>query len=160
MTKIGLVAPYPSLVDLGIKLQRHYPIKVEEGDLKKGLKKAIKLQKEGVKAIVSRGGTALLIRSSLYIHIPVITIRVTGYDILQALVKTKRLKGKTAIIGFPNVIAGGKKIAKCLDLNMQYFEIKDESEVSAYLHKVKTLGVTNIVGDHIVIEKAESLGRY
>jgi len=105
--KIGLIAPYPTLAHLGIKLQRCYSIRVEEGDLKEGVKKAIILQKEGVKAIVSRGGTALLIKSSPHIYIPVIEIKVTGYDLLEALVKARSLKDKTAIIGFSNVIAGG-----------------------------------------------------
>jgi len=45
--KIGLIAPYPTLAHLGIKLQRCYSIRVEEGDLKEGVKKAIILQKEG-----------------------------------------------------------------------------------------------------------------
>jgi len=154
--KIGLVAPYPTLARLGTKLQRHYPIKVEEGDLKKGLKKAINLQKEGIKAIVSRGGTALLIKSSPYIYIPVIEIKVTGYDLLEALAKARSLKDKIAIIGFSNVITGGKKIAKSINLDIQYFEIKNEDEVNGCLQKVRTLGITNIVGDHIVVEKARS----
>lgn len=154
--KIGLVAPYPTLALLGIKLQRHYFIRVEEGDLDEGIKKAIKLEKEGAKAIVSRGGTALLIRSSPYVSVPIIEIKVTGYDLLQALAKAKSLKDKTAIIGFSNVITGGRKIAECLNLDVQYFEIKNENEVNACLQKVRSLGITNVVGDHIVVKKAKS----
>jgi len=153
--KIGLIAPYPSLVEVGVRLQKYYPIQVEEGDLREGLKKALKLQREGFEAIVTRGGTALLIKSSPQIHVPVIEIKVTGYDILEALTRVSGLKGKTAIIGFPNVIAGGRKIATCLKLNIRHFEIKDEDEVNSCLQKVKTLGISNIVGDHIVVEKAK-----
>lgn len=64
-----------------------YPIRVEEGDLREGLKRAVNLQKEGVKAIISRGGSALLIKSSANIYIPVIEIKVTGYDLSEALAK-------------------------------------------------------------------------
>jgi len=154
--KIGLIAPYPALVRLGIELQRHYPIKVEEGDLGEGVKKAENLQREGAKAIVSRGGTALLIKSSPYVYVPVIEIKVTGYDLLKVLAKVKSLKDRTAIIGFSNVIAGGRKIAKSLNLHIQYFEIKNENQVNACLQKVRALGIINIVGDHIVVKKARS----
>ena len=154
--KIGLVAPYPTLARLGTKLQRDYPIKVEEGDLAAEVKKAINLQREGARAIVSRGGTVLLIKSSLYVHVPVIEIKVTGYDLLEVLAKAKSLKDRTAIIGFSNVIIGGRKIAKSLNLDIQYFEIKSENEVNACLQKVGALGITNIVGDHIVVKKARS----
>ncbi|MEA3485539.1 MAG: sigma 54-interacting transcriptional regulator, partial [Candidatus Aerophobetes bacterium] len=154
--KIGLIAPYPTLARLGTKLQRHYPIEVKEGDLKEGAKKAINLQKEGVKAIVSRGGTALLIKSSPHIYIPVIEIKVTGYDLLEALAKAGSLRDKTAIIGFSNVITGGRKIAESINLDIQYFEIKNETEVNTCLQKVSALGITNIVGDHIVVEKARA----
>ncbi|MCD6574774.1 PrpR N-terminal domain-containing protein, partial [Candidatus Aerophobetes bacterium] len=96
--KIGLIAPYLALAILAKKLQTRFPIEIEEGDLKEGLKKAIQLQKKGVKAIVTRGGTALLIKSSPQVYLPIIEIRVTGYDLLEALTKAKNLKGKTAII--------------------------------------------------------------
>jgi len=156
--KIGLVAPYPALAILAKKLQTQFPIEIEEGDLKEGLKKAIRLQKKGVKAIVTRGGTALLIKSSPQVYLPVIEIRVTGYDLLEALIKAKNLKGKTAIIGFSNVISGGRKIAKCLNLNISYFEIEDEGEVDRYLFKVKELGIKNVIGDHVVVEKTGLYG--
>jgi len=156
--KIGLIAPYLALAILAKKLQTRFPIEIEEGDLKEGLKKAIQLQKKGVKAIVTRGGTALLIKSSPQVYLPIIEIRVTGYDLLEALTKAKNLKGKTAIIGFPNVISGGRKIAKCLNLNISYFEIKNESEVDKFLCKVKELGIKNVIGDHIVVEKTKLYG--
>ncbi|MCD6406715.1 sigma 54-interacting transcriptional regulator [Candidatus Aerophobetes bacterium] len=156
--KIGFVAPYPALAILAKKLQTQFPIEIEEGDLKEGLKKAIRLQKKGVKAIVTRGGTALLIKSSPQVYLPVIEIRVTGYDLLEALIKAKNLKGKTAIIGFSNVISGGRKIAKCLNLNISYFEIEDEGEVDRYLFKVKELGIKNVIGDHVVVEKTGLYG--
>ncbi|MCD6083858.1 sigma 54-interacting transcriptional regulator [Candidatus Aerophobetes bacterium] len=156
--EIGLIAPYPSLAKLAAKLiaklQKHHLIKVEEGDLKEGLKKAIKLQKEGAKAIVSRGGTALLIKSCPYIYLPVIEIKVTGYDLLEALVKAKDLRDKIAVIGFPNVISGGRKIAKCLNLGLEYFELKGEEEVNECLQKAKILGINSVVGDHVVVERA------
>jgi len=92
------------------------------------------------------------------VYLPVIEIRVTGYDLLEALIKAKNLKGKTAIIGFSNVISGGRKIAKCLNLNISYFEIEDEGEVDRYLFKVKELGIKNVIGDHVVVEKTGLYG--
>ncbi|MBC7189365.1 PrpR N-terminal domain-containing protein, partial [Candidatus Aerophobetes bacterium] len=156
--KIGVVAPYFNLALLAKKMQSQFCLEIEEGDLKEGVKKAIELQKKGVKAIVTRGGTALLIKSSPQVHLPVIEIKVTGYDLLEALTKAKNMKGKTAIIGFPNVISGGRKIAKCLNLDISYFEIKEEKEVDEYLLKLKELGIKNVIGDHIVIEKAKLYG--
>lgn len=83
--KICLVATYRELADLAreLKQELNLPIDVLEGSLEEGARQALKAEKAGAKVIISRGGTASMIRR--YVKIPVVEIRVTGYDVFRSI---------------------------------------------------------------------------
>ena len=82
-----MIAPYSGLVSLFANVIGNMGIEIEvcEGELKAGLQKAVEAQKNGKAVVISRGGTATLIKAHL--DIPVVEIQVTGYDLLRTIYK-------------------------------------------------------------------------
>ncbi len=80
---ICLVATYKEFAQLArdLKSELNLPIDILEGSLEEGTRQAMKAEKAGAKIIISRGGTASMIRQ--HVKIPVVEIRVTGYDVFR-----------------------------------------------------------------------------
>jgi len=127
-------------------------IAIESGDLQVGLKKSNALSKCGAKVFISRGGTAQLLKKEL--KFPVIDIRVTAYDLLEAFSRVDLKNNKIGIIGFENVIYGAEKLGRILDIDLSVFIIQNESQVSACLREAVRLGIDTIVGDKVVVTQA------
>lgn len=153
--KLGLVAPYPDLVSLSCELAREFDknIIVKEGDLSEGVRLAKEMEESGVEVIVSRGGTALVIKNQ--VTIPVVEIRVTGFDILRALFKAREAAKKVGIIGFKNIIYGSESLGEILGTKLVCIPINSEKEVAGKLLLARKQEVDIIVGDNIVASKAK-----
>lgn len=159
LVPVALMAPYPEMASLARTMIKEFdrPILIEVGDLQQGLRKARELLGQGIEVIISRGGTAKLLKDHL--NIPVVEIKVTAYDILRALQKVKKKDQKIGIVGFENVVLGAEKLGDLLDLNLTVFPIQKEEEVPALLETANRQGIEIIIGDRIVFSQATSLGQ-
>ncbi|MEW9033857.1 MAG: PrpR N-terminal domain-containing protein, partial [Planifilum fimeticola] len=111
------IAPYAGLKRLMEELAKEDPemdLVVEQGDLEEGVDIARQAEKEGYELVISRGGTASLIREA--VSIPVAEIPVSGYDMLRVLTLLKDYRGEVAIVGFPNITRGAAVICDLLNL--------------------------------------------
>lgn len=126
------------------------------GDLIKGAEVAILEEKKGADVIISRGGTAQLIKKS--VHIPVIDMQLSGYDMIRSLTLASTLKDKTAIVGFSNITSGAQSIIHLLDLPLTVFTVNDSEEVAPLILNLKNLGYKQIVGDVITTKTANAYG--
>ncbi|SFK95503.1 Transcriptional regulator containing PAS, AAA-type ATPase, and DNA-binding Fis domains [Paenibacillus sp. 1_12] len=158
MLKFLLIAPYRGMKDLleDIPAAPGYEVHAEVGDLQQGVSIAGTAEQQGYDVIISRGGTAQLIRSQ--VSIPVIEITVNGYDILRSLTLVKGYRGTIGIIGFPNIVDGVGTIAELLDIQVMTFIIHHEHEAEAAVNKAKELGVDLVIGDVVTVAVAEHSG--
>lgn len=158
-TKVHIIAPYESM-ELVIKeclpLFLDLDITYSIGDLSKGVEKAILEEKKGTEVIISRGGTAQLIKKA--VHIPVIDMQLSGYDMIRSLTLASNLKDKTAIVGFSNITSGAQSIIDLLDLPLKVFTVSDSEEVAPLLLKLKNSGFKQIVGDVITMKTSNAYG--
>ena len=100
-TKILAVAPYEGLADaISTIAQTRDDIKmtVQIGDLNTGKQIAMELAHNNYDVIISRGGTAELIRST--VELPVIDIPISVYDVLRTIKLAENYSGKFVIAGF------------------------------------------------------------
>ncbi len=155
---VALMAPYPAMAELAraIAMEFEKPISIEVGDLQEGLKKGRRLVDSGTEVIISRGGTAQLLKRELMI--PIVEVQVTTYDILGALQKVSNRSQKIGIIGFGNVIYGSDKLAGVLDLDLTVFTVQKEEEVPDRIEEARKMKVDVIIGDKVVISHANQLG--
>ncbi|MGQ9645478.1 MAG: sigma 54-interacting transcriptional regulator [Thermodesulfobacteriota bacterium] len=157
-TPVALIAPYPEMAELAKTIIKEFekPIVIEVGDLQEGLRKGRLLADKGTGVIISRGGTAQLLKREL--TIPIVEIQVTTYDILGALQRVSNRSQHIGIIGFGNVIYGSEKLADLLDLDLTVFTVQKEEDVPEKIEEARKKKVDIIIGDKVVVSHANKLG--
>ncbi|MFH1490462.1 MAG: PrpR N-terminal domain-containing protein [Pseudomonadota bacterium] len=155
---VALIAPYAGMADLAGEIREEFekPILIEVGDLLEGVRKGKELVDRGVEVLISRGGTAQLLKK--HMQIPIAEIKVTAYDILQALQKVGSRGQRIGIIGFGNVIYGAGALGTLLNLDLAVFAIQKREEVALRLDEAKKARVDIIIGDKVVISQANERG--
>ena len=102
--KVLAISPYPGMVPLLTETAKEYDgleLTISVGDLAKGLELAQKGFHANFDVIISRGGTARLLKQS--VSLPVIEIGTTVYDVLCTLQRANIHEGRVAIVGYSNI---------------------------------------------------------
>ncbi|MGG4488154.1 PrpR N-terminal domain-containing protein [Metabacillus idriensis] len=157
--KIHIVVPYEAMIPVIQECIPLFPaldITYSLGDLEEGVIKAIYAEKNGADILISRGGTAQLIKKN--VRIPVLDMHLSGYDMIRSLSLATNLERKTAIVGFSNITSGAKAIIDLLDLPLQVFTISDQSEVAPLILELRNAGYEQIVGDVITLKTTIAYG--
>ncbi|GGH81909.1 transcriptional regulator with PAS, ATPase and Fis domain [Pullulanibacillus pueri] len=157
--KVLLIAPYTGLKTLALKLakeQKELDITVREGDLKEALIVMEEMADTPFDIIISRGGTAKLLRENL--NQPVIEIPLSGYDILRTLTLIKDYKVPLEMVAFPSICQGLHAVSNLLNINIPYRIIEQQEEVEKLILEAKENGAKVIVGDTITVRIAEKHG--
>lgn len=156
--KIFIVATYSAMTNPIKKLISKYNnIKIDYGVgiLNDGLDLAIEAEKQGYDAVISRGGTARLLKKHL--DIPVIDAKPSGNDLLKGILIAKNNDVKTSVIAFSNVTDGAIEIIRLLDLDYKITYIKNDLDLSSLLIDLKDKGYKQILGDSLAVKKAKDL---
>lgn len=157
--KVLAIAPYQGLKNIIEQVganEQAFDLHVEYGNLNEGLEAARAAENDGYEMILSRGGTAKLIREQ--VSLPVIDIQVTGYDVLRVLTLAKDYTGRVAILGFPSIANGAETICNLLQIDISVYKIDDETEVEPKINEIKKLGYDVIIGDVVTVQTARKLG--
>lgn len=81
------------------------------GDLEEGVKIAQRLSKENYDVVISRGGTAELLKKET--TLPVVEITFSVYDILRAIKMAENYNSLYAIVGFPSITGRPIRCVTC-----------------------------------------------
>ncbi|MFK3959931.1 sigma-54-dependent transcriptional regulator [Pseudalkalibacillus hwajinpoensis] len=159
MIKALVIAPYEGLIEIMREISEEvddFELHTELGNLYEGVEVARRFETNGFDLIISRGGTASLVKEVA--SIPVIDIHVSGYDILRLLTLVKGFSGKAAIVGFPNISQGAATICNLLDLDINTITIMKDVEVEGRLKGLRAEGYEVVIGDVFTVEAAKQLG--
>ena len=77
-------------------------LNIREGNVEAALPAALEAEKDGADIIISRGGTAEIIRK--HIKIPVVDIPVSDVDILKILYPLRDQNKTILVVGFKNAV--------------------------------------------------------
>lgn len=121
-----------------------------------GVELATQAEKNGAEIIISRGGTAQLIKKA--VTIPVIDVQLSGYDMIRSLTLASQFNGQTAIVGFSNITSGAQSIIDLMDLPLKVYTIHSSEDVARLLLELKASGYRQIVGDVITVNTAKTYG--
>lgn len=130
---------------------------IQLGVLAEGVRIAKEAEARGAGAVISRGGTAVLIREG-GLGIPVIDVRVTGYDIIRALHKAKNHGTPVAIVGFGNIIRNAEGADEILGIQVHREQVSTPEEIQMALGRLRDRGVRAVVGGSEVIRRAGDYG--
>ena len=137
MARIVFIAPDIELyeagkriiADMGLSQQ----IDIFQAILSDGVAIARRAEADGVDVIVSRGGTAEMIKKS-GVRTPVIEIRITGPDLAQTLINAKKVTGlenpKIGLLAFENMMYDIELFSKLLNLNLNIYELGSDDDIA------------------------------
>ncbi|MFA1820036.1 PrpR N-terminal domain-containing protein [Virgibacillus oceani] len=157
--KVVAIVPYNGLKEIIQTVKpkvKDINIEIKIGDLEKGVKLAKEAEMNGANILISRGGTAKLIKKN--VKIPVIEIEVSAYDLLRVFTLIKGSSEKKAIVGFKNVVESAMTISNLIEMEISSYTIEHESDVTPKLKELQRNGYQIIVGDTITVNRAETLG--
>lgn len=144
------VAPYEGLAAVLEREAATYPnvnMRVVVGNLMDGLATAIEQLVEPYDLILSRGGTADLLRENL--DIPVVDIKTSAFDVLQALQLSEGISGKRAVVGFSGITDAARATIDVLHLDLDIFTLVGEQDVQDITPVLAEQGYQTILCDVI-----------
>lgn len=145
------VSPYPQLAKSVETLvsQLDYSVAIHQTTLNRILAELPELESRGHSVLISRGGCAEILKK--HSKLPVIEIKMSGYDILDALVPFKGQKGTVGIVGFSSVIKGCARVAEQLDINYKIFTLQgnDKDAIFHLKQQLASTSLDGIVGDTV-----------
>ena len=148
--QILAVAPYEGLATILERESLSYPdidMTVITGNLEAGVSATIDHLVEPFDLILSRGGTADLLRQS--VDIPVVDIKTSALDVLQALQFSEDITGKRAVVGFQGITDAARLTSDVLHLDLDIFTLVDEGDVHSVTRILADQGYETVLCDVI-----------
>jgi len=154
---IVVIAPYEKLKEIADSLLDRYdiPIRTVVGDLGAALAPARAAAAEG-SIIVSRGGTAKLIRETL--GVDVIEIGVSQFELLGLFKPFIGGSRRVAVVGFRSLTDHAEELCRILDIPAVCLPIDDQADIGARMKALSCLDVDCLVGDMVSIRSAGDVG--
>lgn len=150
ITKILGIAPYEelrySMENVGSTFS-NILLNTYTGDLQEGKNLALEVIHNDYDIVISRGGTADLIRKN--ISIPVIDVSISVYDILGAIKLANNYTSKFAIVGYSSITETAHLICDILDYSVEIYTIDDSSDTLGLLKSLGKKGIELVLCDAI-----------
>ncbi|MDR3588825.1 MAG: sigma 54-interacting transcriptional regulator [Negativicutes bacterium] len=152
---------YPKMKDEMEAIWNEYKskatIQVVEGPLGEVLAQAKKLEREGAFDVyISAGANAVLLRQN--VSTPVVSIRVTGFDLLRSIQHAQKYDGKIAVVNYKKNIPELQEIQEVLKVSITQAIYTSERDLLKKLNTLKTAGVKTIIGHSNACDVAEKIG--
>lgn len=153
------IAPYEGMKHLMASLQEEYPqmeLTLFVGDRDEGLEIARSNFHGNYDVVISRGGTANMLRQNL--ALPVIEIDLTVYDLLCALKLTDGLTGKIAIVCAVNLSSSAQRLCDLMGYDMAIFTYDLPEAVEQIMQKIRDEQYQTVLCDMVADTTAKRLG--
>ena len=155
------ILPYEGMKPLMASLEEEFPsvdLTLFVGDMEKGLEIAKNNFHGDYDVVISRGGTAKMLRQNL--TLPVIEIQVSMYDLLCALklADAPLGAGKVAMVSFDNIASNARLLCDLMGYDINIYSVAGPVEVEATLTRLQEAHCGTILCDVISNTTAKSLG--
>ena len=122
--RILVIAPYESMKNILLLICKDRPevrLTVMVGDLGEGARLVQEINEEEFDIVISRGGTAEVLRS--VVSIPVVEIQLSSYDVLSALKLAENYTGRYALVAYPNIARMATLLCSVLQYDVPIYPI-------------------------------------
>ena len=109
-----------------------------------------------VDAFVSAGSNASILRAGL--QAPVATIQLTGFDLLQGLIKARRIADRVGVVMYGETIPELDAIKDLLNIEISQHAYQTPNDARQQFEALRRAGFRVIVGSSLVVELAEEAG--
>lgn len=158
-TKILAIAPYEGMKETLLTLVRgrnDILLTVEVGNLEHGLSIVQEHKYKDYDVIISRGGTAQLIKAST--DIPVVEVSISVYDILHAIKMAENYSDKFAIAAYSPITDSARQLCGLLQQDIDIFTIDESIDVHDLMKNLRDMGYGLVLCDTIGISMANEVG--
>lgn len=132
-------------------------IEVIDGSFEMALDLARKRLNSGlVDVFVSAGSNASLLRSG--ISAPVATIQLSGFDILQALIKARATADRVGIVMYGHTLPELESVKGLLNIDIHQYAYQTPDSARECIRQLHGDGIRVVVGSSLVVELAENAG--
>lgn len=156
--RMALIATYPKLAEVFLDLteNRNHIISYNiYASFEEAARTAQEMEDE-LDIILSRGGTAEYIRRS--VHIPVLSIPITPFDVIKAIHNLKPIPQSLALIHYHKNIRDIQAIADMFGIQIEEYTFINRSDIQRSVHDAMKKGITTIIGGHVAVEIASRKG--
>lgn len=156
MCRILAIAPYESMRNLIVNLCADRPeiqLTALVGDLEEGAKLVQTIPSEDYDIIISRGGTAEIIRTVT--SIPVIDISLSSYDVLSTIRLVENYPGKSAIVAYPSISKMARLICGVLQSDIPVYTLDSAQHLHGLIQSLNAQGFSLIIGDAVTTAYAQ-----
>ncbi len=115
-----------------------------------------------IDVIIAGGSNARVIKEN-FPQFPMVTLRVSGFDLLSAFVEAMKVSSKVAIVTYKSEAPWTSKIMayeESLKIDIHSIQYRDISELNGIMQDLKNKNITAVVGASVVCDYAESNGLY
>lgn len=158
-TRILGIAPYDGMRTAMEQAAQAYPdvkLDVYTGDMEDGQAIVQQIPPNTYDCIISRGGTAALIRQVT--DLPVVDIQLSVYDVLRTMKLAENYTRLYAIVGFPSITEPAHTLCSLLGFNLDILTVNSTEEVSHTLERLKEGGYRMVVCDMVTHTIAREMG--
>ena len=158
-TRILGIAPYDGMRTAMEQAAQAYPnveLEVYTGDLEEGQAIVQSMTPNSYDCIISRGGTAALIRQVT--DLPVVDIHISVYDVLRTMKLAENYSSLYAIVGFPSITEPAHTLCSLLDFNLDILTVNNAAEVRHTLERLQQGGYRMVVCDMVTHTIAREMG--
>lgn len=158
-TRILGIAPYEGMRTAMERAAGAYPdvqLDIYIGDLDQGVAIVQQMPQNAYDCIISRGGTAELIRQVT--DLPVVEIQLSVYDVLSSMKLAENYSSLYAIVGFPGITEAAHTLCDLLGYHLNIVTIHSRDEVPGVLEELKKEGYRMVVCDMVAHTVARQIG--
>ena len=159
MTRILGIAPYAGLKAMMESIasqDNSLFLDCYTADYKDSLKILSQISLSDYDVIISRAGTADLLKE--FSPIPVLSIGMSYYDILNATTLAQSFHKPFALVGFPSTVRSASMLYDILKYDIPTFITNNDEEVETTLIELKKQNIHVVVGDNMITRHAEQQG--
>nr|WP_312377395.1 propionate catabolism operon regulatory protein PrpR [Delftia acidovorans] len=109
-----------------------------------------------VDAFVSAGSNASLLRAGQ--QAPVATIQLTGFDLLQALIRARRIAVRVGVVMYGHTLPELDAVKDLLNIEISQHAYQTPGDARQCFEALRSAGYEVIVGSSLVVELAEEAG--
>ncbi len=109
-----------------------------------------------VDAFVSAGSNASVLRAG--VQLPVAVIQLTGFDLLQVLIRARRLTSRVGVVMYGQTIPELDAVKDLLNIEITQYAYRTPDDARAGFERLRRDGFEVIVGSSLVVELAEECG--
>ena len=114
------------------------------------------LATQAVDVVVAAGSNGAYLRQHL--ELPVVLVKVGGFDLMQALAQARRLSGRIGLLTYEGMAPDLARFDRLFDFDVIQRAYRTEDEARLRVKELQQAGVEVVVGSGVAVDVAEQLG--